>query len=120
MLYPNQIKKCNQCGGEIAFVKSSAGKWYPADVDRSTGKPEVAYQGQGGFVRGKQKSYSFPTLHRCPETRESILATIDRLRDELLEAEAANEQGSWFDATYGIEQAIKAWEGKLAAVGEKG
>lgn len=116
MLYPSQIKQCRECGAEITFVKSSGGEWYPANVIRVHGSAQVEYQGQGGFVRGKAKNFTFPLLHQCPANRESIQATIDRLRGQLMEAEAANEAGSWFDATAGIEAAIRVWEGKLEAL----
>lgn len=124
MLSKNQIKTCNKCGAEITFAQSHSGKWYPADVDRSSGKPEIAYRSQGGFVRGKQRNTTFPQLHQCKPSRAEIQAVIDRLRAELAQNEADLEAakttrwhprvGEWvFDSTDTTRQAIIAWERKL-------
>lgn len=113
MLSNSQIKNCNKCGAEITFAKSNSGKWYPADVDRSSGKPEMVYQGQGGFVTGKRKSVTFPKLHRCTN-RQEIEATINSLREQLMAEEAALENGEWGIDTNCTMQAIAAWEAKLA------
>jgi hypothetical protein len=39
-LEPSQVKKCNRCGSDIAFLKSKAGKWYVVSADYALdGKP---------------------------------------------------------------------------------
>lgn len=116
MLYAIQIKTCRTCGAEITLVQSNAGKWYPADVDRSSGKPEIAYSNEGGILRGKQKSATYPKLHRCAPTRTSIEVTINNLREQLMAEEAALENGEWGIDTRVTELAIEAWEYKLATL----
>lgn len=112
MLSNSQIKKCNKCGAEITFAKSNSGKWYPADVDRSSGKPEMAYTGLGGILPGKRASTSFAKLHRCTN-RQEIEATINSLRERLMAEEAALENGEWGIDTNVTMHAIAAWEAKL-------
>jgi hypothetical protein len=113
MLRNSQIKQCNKCGAEIVFAQSSGGKWYPADIDRGSGKSEMAYTSEGGILPGKKRSLSYPTLHRCALTRDAIESTINQLKAQLAEQEQAVADGDWFDGRDSTREAIKAWEQKL-------
>lgn len=50
-LDPKQIKKCNRCGADIAFLKSKSGKWYVVNADLALDRQPATFK---------------TNFHKCP------------------------------------------------------
>jgi len=79
------MAKCKRCGQEIGFEKSSAGRWYPVELDA---KGQKVWESNGGLLQGKNaRGGGHWRVHRCI-TAEDLAERIKHLEQALAEDEA--------------------------------